>query len=83
MSHAHNLTLILKNQAEQHQNEATIGPNLKTLATFADEYYQNLYEKYEGVIYFHTSHSGQATKPNEDGGPLDFSHIGQQPESNQ
>ena len=42
MSHAQNLTFILKNQAEQHQNESNIGPNLRTLATFADEYYQNL-----------------------------------------
>ena len=81
MSHAQNLTFILKNQAEQHQNESNIGPNLRTLATFADEYYQNLYAKYEGVIYFHTSHSGQATKPSEYGEPLDFSHIGQQAET--
>ena len=83
MSHAQNLTFILKNQAEQHKNESNIGPNLRTLAAFADEYYQNLYAKYEGVIYFHISHFGQATKPSEYGEPLDFSHIGQQAETDE
>ena len=63
ISHAKNLTQHLHTQAKTHSSHNSAGPFLRTLATYANENFLNIYTKYQNIIYFYSRHAPVQTEP--------------------